>query len=157
VAPEKKLKRNACVSGIRTRFPEYEYEHDQLAHTLRLGGRHMKKNSIAVAAFAALMVSSIQAQAPALAAGSAPVRAVTARDLDDRAIVGIFDAANTWDIEAAQIATIKSTNPNVTMFANMMIKDHTSVRQLGRDLATKLNVTPTPPAADFALYTDHTD
>ena len=43
------------------------------------------------------------------------------------------------------------------MFADMMIKDHTAVRKLGRDLVAKLKVTPTPPGADFPLYIDHVD
>ena len=37
----------------------------------------------------------------------------------------------------------------------MMQRDHKAVRQLGRDLAHKLHVTPTPPGKDFALYKDH--
>ena len=37
----------------------------------------------------------------------------------------------------------------------MMVRDHKAVRQLGRDLARKLHVTPTPPGKDFALYIDH--
>ena len=37
----------------------------------------------------------------------------------------------------------------------MMVLDHKAVRQLGRDLARKLHVKPTPPGKDFALYIDH--
>jgi putative membrane protein len=37
----------------------------------------------------------------------------------------------------------------------MLQRDHSAVRQQGRDLAAKLHVTPTPPGADFALYKDH--
>ena len=37
----------------------------------------------------------------------------------------------------------------------MMVRDHRAVRQLGRNLAHKLHVTPTPPGKDFALYQDH--
>jgi putative membrane protein len=36
----------------------------------------------------------------------------------------------------------------------MLVRDHTNVRQQGRDLAKKLGVTPTPPK-DFAMAKDH--
>ncbi len=119
----------------------------------------MKKPMIAVA-LTIFTVASVQAQGStaALTPAHAPARAaVAARALDDATIVAIFDAANTWDIETSELAVKKSKNKDVTMFADMMIKDHTAVRKLGRDLAAKLKVTPTPPGKDFALYIDHTD
>jgi putative membrane protein len=95
----------------------------------------------------------------ALAAFTTPVAAHTARaqaaGLDDPTIVAIFDAANSWDIETSQLALKKSHNPEVRRFATMMVNDHRAVRQLGRDLAHKLHVTPTPPGKDFALAKDH--
>jgi putative membrane protein len=75
--------------------------------------------------------------------------------LNDPTIVAIFDAANSWDIETSQTALKKSHNKYVRQFAAMMVRDHKAVRQLGRDLAHKLHVTPTPPGKDFALYIDH--
>lgn len=75
--------------------------------------------------------------------------------LDDPTIVAIFDAANTWDIDLGNLALKKSSNPEVRNFADMMVRDHSAARKLGRDLATKLHVTPTPPGKDFALYKDH--
>ena len=95
------------------------------------------------------------AQSPALTPPHSPVRAVVAPALDDPTIVAIFDAANTWDVETSQIALKKSRNKDVRRFAEMMVRDHKAVRQLGRDLARKLKVTPTPPGKDFALYKDH--
>src|SRR3954471_23454137 len=98
-------------------------------------------------------------------AGSAPVRSpidtasasrpAAAPGLDDPTIVAIFDAANTWDIETSQLALKKSKNAEVRRFATMMVNDHGAARKLGRDLAHKLNVTPTPPGKDFALAKDH--
>jgi putative membrane protein len=116
----------------------------------------MKKTmiSIALGLFAA---ASAQAQAPALSLTHSPARAAVAAALDDPTIIAIFDAANTWDIETSRVALKKSKNKDVLAFANMMVKDHTVVRKLGRDLATKLKVTPTPPGKDFALYIDHVD
>ena len=81
--------------------------------------------------------------------------AQAAAKLDDPTIVAIFDAANTWDVETSQLALKKSHNKEVRRFAAMMVHDHRAVRQLGRDLAHKLSVTPTPPGADFALAVDH--
>ena len=65
--------------------------------------------------------------------------------LDDPTIVAIFDAANTYDIEAGQLALQRSHTTAVRELAGQFIHDHTAVRQQGRDLAKKLGVKPTPP------------
>ncbi|HJQ12533.1 MAG TPA: DUF4142 domain-containing protein [Gemmatimonadaceae bacterium] len=75
--------------------------------------------------------------------------------LNDPTIVAIFDAANTYDIEAGVLAERKAKSHDVREFAEMMQRDHRAVRQQGRDLAASLKVTPTPPA-DFALAKAHT-
>jgi len=67
--------------------------------------------------------------------------------IDDATIVGVFDSANTFDIQASQLALQKSKNPDVRKLATQFMNDHKTVRQQGRDLAKKLNVTPTPPAS----------
>lgn len=74
------------------------------------------------------------------AAAQAPGR------LDDPTIVAIFDAANTDDIETGKLAATKASSKEVRDFGAMLARDHQMVRQLGRDLAAKLHVTPTPPA-----------
>ena len=68
--------------------------------------------------------------------------------LDDPTIVAIFDAANTADIETGRLAAERGHSKEVRDFGAMLVRDHQHVRQLGRDLATKLNVTPTPPKDD---------
>ena len=68
--------------------------------------------------------------------------------LDDPTIVAIFDAANTADIETGGLAVKRGHSKEVRDFGAMLVRDHTGVRQLGRDLAAKLKVTPTPPADD---------
>ena len=65
--------------------------------------------------------------------------------LDDPTIVAIFDAANTYDIEAGQLALKTSHTKAVRDLAQQFSNDHNAVRQQGRDLAKKLKVTPTPP------------
>jgi putative membrane protein len=106
---------------------------------------------LVLAAFVAPMA---RAQAPALVSSHSPARAAVAA-LDDPTIVAIFDAANSWDMETGQLALEKSRNQDVRHFAEMMVRDHEAVRRLGRDLAQKLHVTPTPPGKDFALAVDH--
>jgi putative membrane protein len=68
--------------------------------------------------------------------------------LDDATIVAIFDAANSADIETGQLAMERGASKEVRDFGAMLVRDHQSVRQLGRDLAAKLHVTPTPPKDD---------
>lgn len=99
-----------------------------------------------------LVLAALAAAPSARAQTATPTRAAA---LDDATIVAIFDAANTWDIETSRVAVRKSHNKEVRTFAAMMIHDHTAVRKLGRDLAKKLHVTPTPPGKDFALAVDH--
>jgi putative membrane protein len=74
--------------------------------------------------------------------------------LDDPTIVAIYDAANTYDIEAATLATKRGSTQQIRDFGSMLITAHTSARQQGRDLAARLHVTPTPPATN-PLAADH--
>jgi putative membrane protein len=68
--------------------------------------------------------------------------------LDDATIVAIFDAANTADMETGALAAKRGQSKEVREFGAMLADVHRLVRQQGRDLATKLAVTPTPPADD---------
>lgn len=106
---------------------------------------------VAAVALAVLAPNAARAQATRAVAATSEAKA----QLDDPTIVAIFDAANSWDIETAGLALEKSRNKDVRAFAKMMAHDHRAVRQLGRDLAKKLSVTPTPPGKDFALYQAH--
>lgn len=67
--------------------------------------------------------------------------------LDDAAIVGIFDVANTADIETGRLALERGSSKEVRDFGRMLVDAHVAVRQQGRDLAKKLSVTPTTAAA----------
>jgi putative membrane protein len=93
-------------------------------------------------AFAGLAVRSLAA-APAPAPVVRPAAA-----LDDPTIVAIFDAANTADIETGKLAAERGHSKEVRDFGAMLARDHAQVRQMGRDLAKKLGVTPTPPKDD---------
>ena len=92
----------------------------------------------------------------ALAGVSAATIGAQSKALDDATIVAIFDAANTYDIEAGALAEKKAKSRDVHEFAEMIQRDHKAVRQQGRDLAASLKVTPTPPA-DFPLAKAHAD
>lgn len=70
---------------------------------------------------------------------------------DDATIVAIFDAANTADIETGKLAMERGQSKDVRDFGAMLVRDHEMVRQMGRDLAKKLGVTPTPPKPDEGM------
>ncbi len=84
--------------------------------------------------------------AAALAAPACAQPSPTPR-LDDAAIVGIFDIANTADIETGRLAMERGQSKDVRDFGRMLVDAHTAVRQNGRELAKKLSVTPTTAAA----------
>jgi putative membrane protein len=101
-------------------------------------------SSAVIAAFtvAALSLAATRGAARANTPHPAP------NALDDPTIVAIFDAANTADIETGTLASERAASKEVREFGSMLARDHRQVRQLGRDLAMKLAVTPTPPKDD---------
>jgi putative membrane protein len=86
-----------------------------------------------------------------VAAGMADTGVVAApAGLTDANIVYILDAANRVDSAAGSIAATKGTNSEVREYGQMMARDHHQLRQQGQELATRLGVTPAPPAGDTA-------
>lgn len=83
----------------------------------------------------------------ALVLGATP-DTIAAQRPNDPTIVAIFDAANTADIETGRLAAERGINDKVRAFGKMLATDHTNVREMGRALAKRLGVTPTPPAGD---------
>jgi putative membrane protein len=71
--------------------------------------------------------------AAALAAGAAP---------NDAQIAAIVVTANQVDIDAGKLAAATTKSEPVKTFADLMVKDHTSVNKSASDLVTKLHVTP---------------
>lgn len=98
--------------------------------------------------------ASIVAAAAALTISGVARGQARGAPLDDPTIVAIFDAANTWDMETGTLAVKKGSTQAVRDFGKQLTGDHQMVRQQGRDLATKLHVTPTPPA-NFGMAADH--
>jgi len=101
------------------------------------------------AVFAAVALTAISAGRVAAQAKPA------APKLDDPTIVAIFDNANTWDIETGGLAAKKGTTKEIRDFGAQLVRDHTNVRQQGRDLAKKLGVTVPALPKDFQMKKDH--
>lgn len=97
---------------------------------------------VATFAFAASATTWMNTAPVAKDSGTPP----PAAPLDDATIVAIFDAANTADIETGRLGATRGASKEVREFGTMLARDHEKVRQLGRDLAARLGVTPTPPA-----------
>jgi putative membrane protein len=68
--------------------------------------------------------------------------------LNDTNIFALLDEANSSDSAAGHMAASKGTNASVRDFGRQMERDHHKLRVGGQKLATKLNITPAPPAGD---------
>jgi putative membrane protein len=77
-------------------------------------------------------------------AGGEPTNA----PLSDANIVALISEANNAEIQAAQMAETKATNPSVRKFAQLMIQDHRQMQAQGDQVAKAISVTPQPPAND---------
>jgi putative membrane protein len=100
-------------------------------------------NTTTLAAVASLAFAALTSAAVPLAAQKS-----AAPKLDDPTIVAIFDAANGADIETGALARERGSSKEVREFGAMLARDHAAVQKLGRDLAARLHVTPTPPKDD---------
>lgn len=60
----------------------------------------------------------------------------------DANVVDVLTVANQGEVDYSQIAVEKATNPSVKQYAQLMVKDHGSMLDGVKSLATKLNVTP---------------
>jgi putative membrane protein len=72
----------------------------------------------------------------------------------DPQIAMIALTADTIDIDAGKLAAEKTTNPKVKDFAELMVRDHTSVNNQATALAKKLNLTPEESATSQRLKAD---
>lgn len=72
----------------------------------------------------------------------------------DPQIAMIAVTADTIDIDAGKLAAEKTTNPKVKEFADLMVRDHTSVNQQATALAKKLNLTPEESPTSKSLKAD---
>ena len=72
----------------------------------------------------------------------------------DPQIAMIVVTADNVDIDAGKLAANKSSNPKVKEFAELMVRDHTSVNKQATDLAKKLKLTPEQSPASQRLKSD---
>jgi putative membrane protein len=83
------------------------------------------------------------------AASATPsMSADTTAKLNDANIAALLDEANAADSAAGNLASTKGTKVDVRAFGKLMMNDHHALRKAGQDLATKLSLTPVPPAND---------
>lgn len=80
--------------------------------------------------------------------GMMQANASTAPKLDDATIFSIFDQANMVDIATGRLGAKQGHTEEVRKLGRMVAADHESVQQMGRDLAKKLGIVPTPPDND---------
>jgi len=92
----------------------------------------------------------------AVVAAFSTVRAQTEKTAapTDPQIAMIAVAADNVDIDAGKLAADKTSNPKVKEFAELMVRDHTSVNNQATALAKKLNVTPEENATSRKLKSD---
>ena len=75
---------------------------------------------------------------PATAATPAPADAAWT----DANVVDVLTVANQGEVDYSQIGAEKATRADVKKFAQMMVKDHGTMLEAVKSLATRLNVTP---------------
>ena len=114
---------------------------------------HMKTVIRMTSLAAIAMASSLSAQQPT--AKEPATTSASAAPFTEPTVVAIFDVANTWDMETGALAAKKGTTKDIRDFGQMLVNDHRTVRQQGRDLAKELHVTPTPPKTELDLAKDH--
>ena len=62
----------------------------------------------------------------------------------DANVVDVITVANQGEIDYSQLGVEKATNPSVKQFAQLMVKDHGTMLDGVKSLASKLNLTPAP-------------
>jgi len=76
---------------------------------------------------------------------------VASEKLDDATILAIFDQANATDIYIGRLGAKYGYTEEVRALGVMVATDHVAVQQMGRDLAKKLSIIPTPPDNDTSV------
>jgi putative membrane protein len=86
--------------------------------------------------------------------GALQAQTGTAAAPTDPQIAMIAVTADNVDIDYAKLATSKTSNSKVKDFAELMVRDHTSVNNQATQLAKKLNLTPEEGATSRKLKAD---
>ncbi len=102
---------------------------------------------IAIGAFAAACAPQAEDGVDTLAT-TPPATATTPTTGDmsggwtDANVVDVLTVANQGEVDYSQLGVDKATNASVKEFAQMMVKDHSTMLTSVKDLSTRLNVTP---------------
>lgn len=75
--------------------------------------------------------------------------------LGDGAIIAIYNQVNTFDIETAGLGLANAKDAQVIELAKMVQKDHTAVRNMAAELATKLGKARSLPASRAKAAAEH--
>jgi putative membrane protein len=78
------------------------------------------------------------------APATTPTTSDVATGWTDANVVDVLTVANQGEIDYSQLGAEKATNPSVKQFAQLMVKDHGTMLDAVKNLASKLNVTPAP-------------
>jgi putative membrane protein len=79
---------------------------------------------------------------PATATTPTPATGDVAGGWTDANVVDVLTVANQGEVDYSQVGAEKATNANVKKFAQLMVKDHNTMLDAVKGLASKLNVTP---------------
>ena len=82
------------------------------------------------------------ATTPPAAATTPAATPETASGWTDANVVDVITVANQGEIDYSQLGVEKATNPSVKEFAQLMVKDHGTMLDGVKSLASKLNLTP---------------
>jgi putative membrane protein len=88
------------------------------------------------------------------AGGLAQAQTSPAGAPNDLQIAMIVVTADNVDIAAGKLAAKKTSNPKVKEFAELMVRDHTSMNDQAAQLAKKLNVTPEESSTSRSLKSE---
>lgn len=80
-----------------------------------------------------------------LASPAAAQSTSVSRSLDDPTALATFEALITYDIETAGIAATKAAKSDIRGVASTFVQGHKGLLKQAKDLAKRLNMTPTPP------------
>ena len=75
-------------------------------------------------------------------------RAGAAPTLDDAAVLATFDQVNGFDIETARLGAVRGSSEAVRSLAADVLRDHSMVLQMARDLAARVGISYRVPTAD---------
>jgi len=92
---------------------------------------------------------------PAAGVTELPAMAGGQPALDDGAIIAIYNQVNSFDIETALLGQVMGHSPDVRALGKMVSSDHTGVRKAAHELAGKIGVELTLPAARMEAANAH--